>query len=355
MSRFDEALLGFGVVVVAFIIVIVGYAIGSFFFMRSHTTARTLGVSVRELARETFLAALTQPFLPLYYLFGRRMDPFFVRPIRSFDSARVGVTKTPIVFVHGYMQNRVGFLGLAYALARRGIGPLYGFNYPWFTSITSNAARLDHFIERVREETKTGVVDLVCHSMGGLVAMEMMRRHADMQKRVRRCVTIATPHAGIAWRGPLIGIGTAALRRGSKLLEMHAGYTLAVPTLSVFSSHDNVVYPKETSHLVKRGGRDVEIQGYGHLAILFSAEVADHVASFLTSDEPSAAIVRAENDGRAHDPSKASDERAVVSRPRHRVGRSGGGGERDRVDKERHGDRGSEDGEELDEQRRGQL
>jgi hypothetical protein len=101
---------------------------------------------------------------------------------------------------------------------------------------------------------------------------------------VRRCVTIATPHAGVIWRGPMIGIGATSLRRGSKLLEAHAGFTLTVPTLSLFSSHDNIVHPKETSSLVRRGGRDVEVEGFGHLAILFSSAVADHVASFLAED-----------------------------------------------------------------------
>jgi pimeloyl-ACP methyl ester carboxylesterase len=277
--------------VLAFIVGIVVYALGSFLLMRPYTTARALGISLRELARETFLAGITQPFLPVFYLLGRRMEPFFVRPLPKGKAGQDFAGRVPVVFVHGYMQNRVGFLGLAYALARRNIGPLYGFNYPWFDSIVSNAKRLEQFIDRVCEETGSQAVDLVCHSMGGLVAMEMMRDEAwattskeDKRLKVRRCVTIATPHAGVMWRGPIIGIGAASLRRGSKLLEAHSGFTLTVPTLSVFSSHDNVVHPKETSQLVKRGGRDIEIEGVGHLSILFSGDVADHVASFLVDE-----------------------------------------------------------------------
>jgi predicted alpha/beta hydrolase family esterase len=251
------------------------YTFGSFVLMRPHTTARAFHVSLRELVREAFLAAITQPFLPLYYFYGYRMDPLLMR-------RRTGrASPVPIVFVHGYMQNRVGFLGLARALAQKGIGPLYGFNYPWLASIESNAERLDRFVERVCRETGSEAVDLICHSMGGLVAMEMLRTARNDGLKVRRCVTIATPHAGVAWRGPILGVSGASLRRGSKLLEAHASYTLTLPALSVFSSHDNVVHPKETSQLVKRGGRDIEIDGSAHLAILFSAAVAERVASFL--------------------------------------------------------------------------
>jgi pimeloyl-ACP methyl ester carboxylesterase len=267
---------------------IASYALGSFLLMGRHVGTRQLGRSLRALARELWIAGLTQPVLPLFYLVGYRMDALFARPAGSGAApgraARGG--EVPIVFVHGYMQNRVGFLGLARALLGRGAGPMFGFNYPWFGSIAGNAQRLERFVESICRETGATAVDLVCHSMGGLVAMEMMRGEAARHAlRVRRCVTIATPHAGVMWRGPLLGFGATSLRRGSALLAAHAGLRPPVPTLSVYSTHDNVVHPKESSSLALRGGRDVEIEGPAHLAILFAPEVAEHVAAFLVAPD----------------------------------------------------------------------
>ncbi len=261
------------------------YAFGSFLLMGRHVGARERGRSLRELARELWIAGLTQPLLPLFYFVGRRMDAFFVR--RGTEGVGAGRSPhVPIVFVHGYMQNRVGFVGLARAFARVGLGPTFGFNYPWFSSIDSNAARLERFVDRVCEETGSAAVDLVCHSMGGLIAVEMMRGEvARGSLKVRRCVTIASPHAGVMWRGPLLGFGAGSLRRGSKLLEAHAGQKLTVPCLSVYSTHDNIVHPKESASLALRGGRDVEVDGPAHLAILFSPKVAAHVAEFLREPE----------------------------------------------------------------------
>lgn len=313
-------------VVVIVVVAVVAYALGSFFLMRRYVGPREHGRSLRELWRELWVAGFTQPMLPLFYLLGYRMDAFFARrareglarattEARTQDTEEEGTAgasaaaeaaaatpdeqavptsdaaddagRVPVVFVHGYMQNRVGFLGLARALARDGIGPLFGFNYPWFASIAANAKRLDRFVTKVCEETGAAAVDLVCHSMGGLVAMEMMRDEAHHGGlKVRRCVTIATPHAGVMWKGPLLGFGATALRRGSKLLEAHAGAKLAVPTLSVYSTHDNIVHPKESSSLALRGGRDIEVDGPAHLAILFSPKVAEHVASFLGAPDP---------------------------------------------------------------------
>ncbi|AKV03252.1 putative secreted lipase [Labilithrix luteola] len=284
-----------GALGLAFLFGIAIYVLGSFALTGSYTTRRAFGSSFRAVFREATLAVLTQPLLPLFYVLGYRMDRFLARRGREgLTQAGVPVVShVPIVFVHGYMQNRVGFLGLARALAHRGFGPLYGFNYPWLASIASNAGRLDRFVDRVIRETGAAKVDIVCHSMGGLVATEMMRAAAlkkdgtSAPLKVRRCVTIATPHAGIVWRGPIFGLGSASLRRGSKLLETQAGQMLAVPCLSIYSAHDNIVYPKETSSLVKRGGRDFEVEHHAHLAILFSPKVADAVATFLAEPDAS--------------------------------------------------------------------
>lgn len=263
------------------------YALGSFLLMGRHVGVRERHLSFRELVREVWIAGLTQPFLPLFYFLGRRMDSFFVQRGKEGLAAEGTPPKIPIVFVHGYMQNRVGFFGLARSLARAGLGPMFGFNYPWFSSIASNAQRLERFVESVCKETGSAAVDLVCHSMGGLIAVEMMRDEARRDSlKVRRCVTIASPHAGVMWQGPLLGFGAASLKRGSKLLVAQADQKLTIPCLSVYSTHDNIVHPKESASLALRGGRDIEVDGPAHLAILFSPKVAEHVAEFLREPDP---------------------------------------------------------------------
>lgn len=330
------ALTVFGVGLALFLGVF-AYGFGSFVLMRAHTADRAFGAALRELARETLFAMLTQPLLPIFYLIGRRMDPLLYRspalsvPPKADSDLPASV---PIVFVHGYMQNRVDFVGLARAFAHRGMGPLFGFNYPWFSTIASNAKRLERFVEHVCAETRAVAVDLVCHSMGGLVAIEMMRNEAQPgaegfgRVKVRRCVTIATPHAGVAWRGPIFGFGATSLRRGSKLLEAHAGFMLKVPTLSVFSSHDNIVHPKETAQLVSRGGRDFEVEGLGHLSILFSEAVAAEVASFLLEPGPSKAIVVPADSATEAPPAPGATEKSADVRGTEPDGRREEPGER---------------------------
>jgi pimeloyl-ACP methyl ester carboxylesterase len=252
------------------------YVAGSFALMRAHVDRRSARRHLVEALRETAWAALTQPLLPLFYLVGRRL---------------VRGRGTPIVVVHGYSQNRVDFLRIARACAQAGLGPVYGFNYPWFASVHANARRLTRFCDDVRRETGAARVDLVAHSLGGLVAIEYL--HQAGPDAVRRLVTIASPHAGLAWRGPILAAGGSQLRRGSAFLVERATRAVPVPCLSIYSSHDNLVHPPATAMLARRGARDHVVPHVGHLAILFDPEVARAVvdAAVARVPAPSAAAL----------------------------------------------------------------
>src|SRR5262252_6666928 len=77
------------------------YVAVSYVLMRAHVAPRPWTASAREIFRETFWAVLTQPLIPLYYFRGHFMGG---------DGPR-----DPVIFVHGYFQNRVNFIGLARA------------------------------------------------------------------------------------------------------------------------------------------------------------------------------------------------------------------------------------------------
>ena len=250
-------------VVAATILGVAIYVLGSYSLTSRYVPRRSLGETLGAVLREGLLALFITPLLPLYVALGRKQ----------------GAGKQPIVLVHGYTQNRVNFIYLARALRRRGLGPLYGFNYFSYGDIRKNGERLARFVDRVRRETGAESVDLVCHSMGGLVARHCIRLDPS---RVRKCVTIASPHTGVRWGGPVIGPGGRQLRAGAPFLEELSGVPLAVPMLSIYSRHDNVACPGERiSSLQRWGGDDLVLDHLGHLSILFDARVAAAVAGFL--------------------------------------------------------------------------
>jgi len=246
------------------------YLLVSFLVMRRHTPIRSLRQTLRAGFMEALALAITQPLVPLCYLFGRRLG-----------GPRGG---RPVVFIHGYFQNRADFVYVARVAARAGLGPLYGFNYNWAASIPTAASRLADFVEAVCEETGRPTVAVVGHSLGGVVALEYLAS-AEGAARVATCVTVGSPHAGVVWRAGMIGHGARQLHARSDYMQGSSGRALPIRALSVYSTHDNIVHPKTTSSLAHRGGDDLEVQGIGHLGMLFSREVADAIVARLAADQ----------------------------------------------------------------------
>jgi pimeloyl-ACP methyl ester carboxylesterase len=269
-----DAAYAIAILIASFVAGAAVYVVGSYVMAHRHVP-RGLRSALGDMARELTWTLVVQPLLPLYWLFGRRM----AAALRGDAAAHL----RPVIFVHGYAQNRADFVRIARALRRRGFAHLFGFNYPWLSSIGANAARLRRFVDEVCQECGASQVDLVCHSMGGLVAMQYVH-HEDGGRRVARCVTIATPFRGVPWRGPILGGAAAELRRGFAFAAPPPG--AATRMLSIYSRNDNVVHPVTTSSLAEAGGRDLDAGTMGHLAILFDPAVAEAVADFLVEPDP---------------------------------------------------------------------
>jgi triacylglycerol lipase len=247
------------------------YVVVSFGLLWRTVPPPPFGSRLRIMTRELVLAALVQPLLPLFYFVGRKLG---------------GGEGQPVVFVHGYFQNRADFLAIARHFRQKNLGPLYGFNYPWMASTAHNVDRLARFVAQVCAETKRPTVDLVAHSMGGIVCLEYIADDVH-RARVRRCVTVASPHAGVLWGGPMIGAASREIRATSPFLAERRTRPIAVPCLSLFSAADNVVFPTTTSALQTRGGTDQEAPLAGHFSILFESSVMAAAADFLQASEAS--------------------------------------------------------------------
>jgi triacylglycerol esterase/lipase EstA (alpha/beta hydrolase family) len=239
---------------------------------------------------ETVCTYVTQGLLPIGWFVGE-----------GFGRSGAGAAGRPVVLIHGWTQNRANFVWLTRFLKRRGVGPFFGFNYFSFQPIETSAKSLSVFIDRVVAHTGSQEIDLVCHSLGGLVA----RTYVDMMgghRYVKRVVTLGTPHCGVSYANP---------RLGPSVRDMHAetGFVVrlglaplpsSVSYLSIYSTHDNIVYPGSASCLGKRG-TDIMVSGFGHFGILFCDEVAEHVHRALAAKELGPATA-----------SKASDSLSVA-------------------------------------------
>lgn len=203
------------------------------------------------------------------------LDNFVYLPFERWalrpDPDPVAGGSIPVILAHGYMSNRGYFRRLARGLEAAGVAPIYTPNFRVvFASIETYVDELHAYVERIAAASGHGRVVLVCHSMAGLAAREYMRRHGA--GRIAKLVTIASPHHGtvLAWLG--VGANGTQMRPGSAFLAALAASErdrpAGIAATSIYSCHDNLVAPQDTSRL--RWARNVALPGLGHIDILGS-------------------------------------------------------------------------------------
>jgi triacylglycerol esterase/lipase EstA (alpha/beta hydrolase family) len=103
--------------------------------------------------------------------------------------------------------------------------------------------------------------------MGGIAARLYLAEHGA--GRVAGLVTIASPHAGTILARLAPGANARQMERGSAFLAALAAREAGCApcdATSIYSPHDNLVWPHETSRLA--WARSVALPGLGHVAIL---------------------------------------------------------------------------------------
>jgi triacylglycerol esterase/lipase EstA (alpha/beta hydrolase family) len=200
-----------------------------------------------------------------------RADP---RPLRGGPA--------PVLIVHGYVSNRGLFGPLVAALEAAGAGQVFTASFRGiFAPIDAVVAQLDAKVRAVLEATGRERIVLVCHSMGGLVARAYLAKHGA--RGVERVVTIATPHNGtqLARLGP--GENARQMRPASDFLRALAATEgdrgPMCPFTSIYTVHDTLVAPQDTSRLP--WAKNEALAGCGHVGILGSAEAHLLVAEEL--------------------------------------------------------------------------
>jgi triacylglycerol lipase len=173
-----------------------------------------------------------------------------------------------VVLVHGYGGNRTTFFPLSAYLKAHGVGQILAFDYRSAGGIEPAAHALKDYL---RHAVRGGRVDLVCHSLGGLVARVYLEQLGGA-RRVDRCITLGTPHKGTYnayWLASRIG---RELRPDSAVLERLAassGRPSTVLYTSIVAGSDNMVIPR----VFAAGDDTVHVPDVGHLGMLFSPGV----------------------------------------------------------------------------------
>ncbi len=262
--------------------------------------ARLVGRGARALATPTMIAGvLTEAAWVTAHLVtypsgllrdrATRRDGYRIEHLpptqRGLIVSDVEAANTPILLIHGLIDNRSIFTLLRTGLARRGFGSIAAVNYsPLEGDVRVLAARLAEQVEALVAESGYERIHLIGHSLGGIVARYYVTRLGG-DERVHTLVTLGAPHDGtvLAYAVPA-GI-PQQMRPGSGLMRELAAPAPGCRTrfIAYWSDLDELVFPQRNAaiHHPDLQVQNIALHGVGHASLPNVPSVVRGIADAL--------------------------------------------------------------------------
>jgi pimeloyl-ACP methyl ester carboxylesterase len=203
----------------------------------------------------------------------------------------VEAAQTPILLVHGIIDNHAIFTVMEYALRRRGFRNLSSYDYGLLTqNIPRAAARLGEAIEELTAATGYERVHIIGHSLGGLIARYYVQR-LEGDRHVHTLVTLGTPHQGtqLAWAAPLLPL-IRQLTPTSAVIQELAQPAPGCRTrfIAFYSDIDHLIVPSGNARLdhPDLNVQNIPVRGVGHLSMPNNGRIAFTIAQALRELDP---------------------------------------------------------------------
>jgi triacylglycerol lipase len=204
---------------------------------------------------------------------------------------RVEAAETPIVLVHGIIDNHAIFTVMEYALRRRGFQTLSTYDYGLLThNIPGAAARFGKAIEELSAASGYERVHVIGHSLGGLIARYYVQRLGG-DGQVHTLVTLGTPHHGtqLAWAAPLLPLVRQLTPRSTVIQELaEPAPQCRTRFLAFYSDIDHLVVPGHHARLdhPDLNVQNIPVRGVGHLSMAHNGRIAFVIAQALRDVDP---------------------------------------------------------------------
>lgn len=199
----------------------------------------------------------------------------------------------PILLVHGVVHNSSAFIPLRRFMEKQGWKNIFSINYPTrHGSLTKMVDTLERRVEEVLTITKSPQLDIVGHSLGGLISRYYMSV-GNGRGKVKHLVTLGSPHKGTPLSRilatPLFGGLRTDLRTDSYFTRKINETALPRQSLltSIYSKYDIVAWPGDNCRvdgLPHASFRNIELHSVGHLGLLYSQESFHSVMNSLLSE-----------------------------------------------------------------------
>ena len=199
--------------------------------------------------------------------------------------------RTPILLVHGIIDNHSIFTLMERALRRRGFRTVSTYDYGLLTrDIPSAAELLGEAIEKQVANTGYDRIHVVGHSLGGLIARYYVQRLGG-DAHVHTLVTLGTPHHGTRLARPLQALPLIGqLTPQSAVIQELSQPAVGIRTrfVAFYSDIDHLIWPRRHARIEHPdlNARNIAAPGVGHLSMPNNSRIAFTIAGALRELDP---------------------------------------------------------------------
>jgi triacylglycerol lipase len=189
----------------------------------------------------------------------------------------------PVLLIHGYGCNSGYWNSLSRRLTQENITHHAVDLEPVLGSIDGFVPIIHRAIEGLLKTSGQDQIVIVAHSMGGLVARAYLRDYG--MARIAKVITLGTPHHGTVIANFGRGLNSRQMERSPDLAGTPSAWLSALEQaenpaarslfVSIYTLHDNIVFPQTTAHLP--GARNIELYGIGHVALASTLSVQQSI------------------------------------------------------------------------------
>ncbi len=194
------------------------------------------------------------------------------------------IERFPIVYVPGFGAPPFHGLYFRSRLEAEGFSVLEAeLPYLQTGDVRRSAGVLAEEVQRARDRFEAEKVNLVGHSLGGIIGRYYLQK-LDGWMHVHRAVYLATPHHGVYWA--VFGLFTKAgwqLLPGSRLMrELNSDPSRCanIKCLSINSNFDEMLIPRGSAVLQCGYNKSVNWP-VGHWGMVFSSKAVGWIADFF--------------------------------------------------------------------------
>ncbi len=214
--------------------------------------------------------------------------PFGVIKVGEYAQAHhnAHVNPRPVLLVHGIVHNRSAFFPLKRKMKSWGFQNVFTMNYNTrHGSLMGMVEELCEHVQQILDRTGAPQIDIVAHSLGGLISRYYMSV-GEGRGKVKTLITLGSAHHGTGasklLRPMLSGSISKDLKGGSYFIN---SLNITSPPrdsklVSIYSPFDWTVWPKESSRLREVPGQNIKnisVSSSGHISLLYHEEVFERV------------------------------------------------------------------------------